>query len=597
MELDNSNLVKNRIIIILIIIAIIIISVMGVLLANGMLDFKGRKFINLLSKEQYLIEMIESCKDEFYENTESNHIITIKNSQLRQLQGFLGLEKYKIANGDIELSVNVVNDEKNVDSKIEIKTLKNENIEFIIEGDKFAISIPSLFEKYIVLENRNFEEYLKKLFNISGDNKASIEQMEKIIKKYSGVLASSINDYVYTSDKIMITINDNEYETKQYVLGLDSKALNEISNDILNELKDDEETILFITNKINEIQSFRTEFLNEDVSLEEVKNEELKEMIVDLNNNINQRINSLVNKDEILKISLYEYDDKNIKTEIEVINKKYRASLEAIEKDDVDYLNMLIGMEGEEFELEYAGEKVEDSYNGKFNVVSESKPLFTKINVEKVRDSEKEVRKINELDSIILNEASDEEIAALREEIQNNLNIDKSNDEIGGVGDFKLKIPETDADIVENSRLAYTRINPIMTKDEAIKIMGEPIRVESGDEENLQYLYWEQADGIELISVKAKGIKLYNVYNNIAIGTKYNTELSKELGAEIADLNNLISNISVGLSKDEVINILGDKYIEVSKSNLGYISYKWYDKNENNVEIEFDENNKVIQIK
>lgn len=172
-----------------------------------------------------------------------------------------------------------------------------------------------------------------------------------------------------------------------------------------------------------------------------------------------------------------------------------------------------------------------------------------------------------------------------------------SGDVTSGIKDFELKDPKNDADIVENSRLAYTRINPIMTKDEAIKIMGEPSKIESGDDAFSEYIYWSQADGIDLISVKAKGIKLYNVYNNIALDTKYNSQLAKELGKEIEDISTLISSINIGISKDEVINVLGDKYIEVSKSNLGYTSCRWYDKKENYIEIEFDENNKVLQIK
>lgn len=595
----NDSMKKNKVIVVLVFAFICVFSIVGVLFASGMFDVKGRKFITLLTKEQYVVKIIEACKEEYYNDIESNYSLTLKKSPLSEVQNFFVLGKNNLIKSDIELNANIIKNEKNIDSKFSLKPISNEikNVDIIKEDGKLAISILSLFDEFIVIDGKNGEKDIKKLFNISGDeNKDSLNQTKKILEKYSGILASAINRNVTVNDKVSISIDGNLYETKQYVLTLDKNAFNNICVDIFEEVINDEKTITFITNKFNEFNTFNKEFLDENYSLKELKNDDIKEKIADFYDYLNNIIKKLNNADEVLKIVIYEYEDYNIKTEIEIMNKKYNMISEAIKKDEMDYINIVMKILGDELKLKYTGEKKEYSYFGKINIISGNNPLLSKISIERVKDSEAKVRKFENLNTIILSKANDDEIKDLREQIKKNLKTKNVENENTGIGDFKLPEPKTDEDIVQNSRLAYNRINPIMTKDEAIKIMGEPSKFESGDDGVSEYLYWNQKEGIELISVKTKGIKLYNVYNNVALGNNYNNQLIKELGEGIEDLNSLSSSINVGFSKDEVISVLGDKYIEVSKSNLGYIAYKWYDKNGNSVVVEFDENGMVLQI-
>ena len=88
---------------------------------------------------------------------------------------------------------------------------------------------------------------------------------------------------------------------------------------------------------------------------------------------------------------------------------------------------------------------------------------------------------------------------------------------------------------------------------------------------------------------------MYEVINDIAQDSKYNQEIYKSISGDIDDLNKLANQIRSGDTKENVIKILGDKNVEVLKSNLGYKEYIWYDKNGKSEKIKFDENDKVLK--
>ena len=102
----NDSVKKNKVIIILVLAFICVFSITGVLFANGMFDVKGRKFVNLLTKEQYVMKIIEACKEEYYNDIESNYSLTLKKSSLAEVQNFLMLENnnlqalFKIIKGE-----------------------------------------------------------------------------------------------------------------------------------------------------------------------------------------------------------------------------------------------------------------------------------------------------------------------------------------------------------------------------------------------------------------------------------------------------------------------------------------------------------------
>ena len=132
-----------------------------------------------------------------------------------------------------------------------------------------------------------------------------------------------------------------------------------------------------------------------------------------------------------------------------------------------------------------------------------------------------------------------------------------------------------------------------MTKDEAIAIVGETPVEETYEE--ITYLRWEDEyyNSFDVILendvvVGVSRILFSDAYSNI--------KLSSELGTELEDLNEVITQVKEGMTLEEVTGILGDKYFQAYKSITKEASYEWYDKAENNVVIDFDENGKVFFI-
>ncbi len=497
------------------------------------------------------------------------------------MQKFLGVSKYKLLNGSVEVEGTVVTEDKNYDVKMSLNN--SVNSEIIQNGNKLAVSMPKLYKKYIVVENANMERDIKKILDITSDENSK-QQISRIKKKYEKLLASSIKDDIETEKDKNIELNGNSYSTTKYELDLDSKKLTEITKKLLKELKDDEETLNFISKKINGCNKLKSEYAN--MKLEgNITSEDIRKEIENISNNLK------IDESVELEIKAYEYQKENIRTELELKQKdsEYSFILETQPTNEKQTSTLTIKKGNETLHIQYDGTLEKELYNG--NVTLNKNSALGKMNITMYKTPTRSVRKIDELSRIEIANASDEEIKALREEIKNNLKVTPKDN----IGKFEIKKPATSGDEIVNAELAYKRINPIMTKDEVIRILGKPNKTVSGENETEEYLSWYQSEKTKLISVKVEGIKLYEVINDIAQDSKYNQEIYKSISGDIEDLNKLVNQIRSGDTKENVIKILGDKNVEVLKSNLGYKEYIWYDKNGKSEKIKFDENDKVLK--
>lgn len=125
--------------------------------------------------------------------------------------------------------------------------------------------------------------------------------------------------------------------------------------------------------------------------------------------------------------------------------------------------------------------------------------------------------------------------------------------------------------------------------------MGEPsASFEVGERENMGWYYNE--NNIYYISAELADGKVSKIYNDIVSDMEKNVQISEELGTQIEDITTYIEKINYNMTKDEIVNVLGDKYLEISKDEDGYKTYKWYDKRENILVIEFDSENNVSYV-
>ena len=582
MEKVETGRKNEKIILAIVIVAIILISQIAIILVNaGVFNNYGEKFISLLTEKQYFCSMMKKNLDNFSGDGEKKYKFSLQNSTLTKVQKFLGVSKYKLLNGSVEVEGTVVTEDKNYDVKMSLKN--SVNSEIIQNGNKLAVSMPKLYKKYIVVENANMERDIKKILDITSDENSK-QQISRIKKKYEKLLASSIKDDIETEKDKNIELNGNSYSTTKYELDLDSKKLTEITKKLLKELKDDEETLNFISKKINGCNKLKSEYAN--MKLEgNITSEDIKKEIENISNNLK------IDENIELEIKAYEYQKENIRTELELKQKdsEYSFILETQPTNEKQTSTLTIKKGNETLHIQYDGTLEKELYNG--NVTLNKNSALGKMNITMYKTPTRSVRKIDELSRIEIANASDEEIKALREEIKNNLKVTPKDN----IGKFEIKKPATSGDEIVNAELAYKRINPIMTKDEVIRILGKPNKTVSGENETEEYLSWYQSEKTKLISVKVEGIKLYEVINDIAQDSKYNQEIYKSISGDIDDLNKLANQIRSGDTKENVIKILGDKNVEVLKSNLGYKEYIWYDKNGKSEKIKFDENDKVLK--
>ena len=582
MEKVETGRKNEKIILAIVIVAIILISQIAIILVNaGVFKNYGEKFISLLTEKQYFCSMMKKNLDNFSGDGEKKYKFSLQNSTLTKVQKFLGVSKYKLLNGNAEVEGTVVTEDKNYDVKMSLNN--SVNSEIIQNGNKLAVSMPKLYKKYIVVENANMERDIKKILDITSDENSK-QQISRIKKKYEKLLASSIKDDIETEKDKNIELNGNSYSTTKYELDLDSKKLTEITKKLLKELKDDEETLNFISKKINGCNKLKSEYAN--MKLEgNITSEDIKKEIENISNNLK------IDENIELEIKAYEYQKENIRTELELKQKdsEYSFILETQPTNEKQTSTLTIKKGNETLHIQYDGTLEKELYNG--NVTLNKNSALGKMNITMYKTPTRSVRKIDELSRIEIANASDEEIKALREEIKNNLKVTPKDN----IGKFEIKKPATSGDEIVNAELAYKRINPIMTKDEVIRILGKPNKTVSGENETEEYLSWYQSEKTKLSSVKVEGIKLYEVINDIAQDSKYNQEIYKSISGDIDDLNKLANQIRSGDTKENVIKILGDKNVEVLKSNLGYKEYIWYDKNGKSEKIKFDENDKVLK--
>ena len=132
--------------------------------------------------------------------------------------------------------------------------------------------------------------------------------------------------------------------------------------------------------------------------------------------------------------------------------------------------------------------------------------------------------------------------------------------------------------------------------EEITEKLGEPITTD--EYKVLTYYTWnlDEFGNIKLkLSVKNEENKVTEKTLLLFSNADEGYQISKELGTEIQDLQTELEKVNEGMTLDEVIKILGEKYIEESRNEENYKIYVWYDINENSVELSFNEEDVLVQ--
>lgn len=204
-------------------------------------------------------------------------------------------------------------------------TLKNGEtdtlaVSYINSDDVYAIKCDDIMPNYIGIRNNELNKFMQNmgvtdatkipssinLEMLSDISDITDEQKQHIINTYSKVIQDSISKEKFTKlGKKEITVENNNYNANTYKVELDSSTLKQIAVNCLATLKDDNATLVVLSNKFT-ILGLEEEY-TDITKLSEKINNILTKIQQDNSNNV-----------ENITITVYESKGKTIRTEIEL---------------------------------------------------------------------------------------------------------------------------------------------------------------------------------------------------------------------------------------------------------------------------------------
>lgn len=192
-------------------------------------------------------------------------------------------------------------------------------VSFIKSEDVYAVKCDNIVGNYIGIRNGDLKTFARNM-GLSETDIASIpdnidleaistlteiteEQKQYIIDTYSKVIAESIPKEKFSKTKdVVITMGGTNYKTNAYILSLDENTTKQIFINCLTKLKEDN-TILSILN--NKLSILGNEYANNISTI--------------IDNLITELQSSETTNNEIIKITVYEYKGKTLKTDISIL--------------------------------------------------------------------------------------------------------------------------------------------------------------------------------------------------------------------------------------------------------------------------------------
>ena len=323
---------------------------------------------------------------------------------------------------------------KYLEKKSELKTLVTE--------DEFGIQLDELNEKYLIVKNEKLKELFKK-FGVSEELLEDIpdkiitdvnyvekaEQVKALEEKYINRFFAQISEDKYKIEKkVSINYNGQDYIGNKYTLSLTDREASQILLTTVKELLDDPELLNLVSEDEKENFEDQISELKEKIS-EYEEDEDFEDKIMDLSvYNISDNFTVFEYKYNEGSIILYAQSNESNST-IEVIIHSPDEDEDMIIKINNQYadnsgeLTYSLTLESEETKIILKSTNDGDTITTKVNIENEELEEISKAltitNTIKFNDV-----KFNEIDdenSIVLNDLSEEEIETLMSEIQENI--------------------------------------------------------------------------------------------------------------------------------------------------------------------------------
>lgn len=200
-------------------------------------------------------------------------------------------------------------------------------VSYINSDDVYAIKCDDIMSNYIGIRNNELKKFAQNmgmteantqnipdsidLVGISNIGKITEEQKQHIIDTYSKVILENISKEKFTKlNKAQISVDGINYETNIYQLTIDENTLKQIIINCLTTLKDDNSTLVMISNKLSTL-GLESEY--SDIT-------KLSETIGNLATQMQNE--NETSENNAMTITVYENKGRTVRTEIELINEE-----------------------------------------------------------------------------------------------------------------------------------------------------------------------------------------------------------------------------------------------------------------------------------
>ncbi|MBQ8299954.1 MAG: hypothetical protein IJX99_08935 [Clostridia bacterium] len=596
---------------------------------------KGEKFIDMVMDDYIFempLEMIEVGKND-------GKVTSEVSVDAATLLSAVGADIESIDKLIVVTEQNKKGEDMSGKLSVKIDSSEIASIDYAKTGDLVGIKVPDLFEEYIVVRNDNLKALAEK-FGVSGEDLNAIpdkiseeelmktysetleaqsidsRKLEKVLEKYKKPLMNAFEDNLTSERNQLLTIKNEELSFTKHTLSLTEKALYEVAKDMLEIAKNDKELYELI--KEQELEDFDYETFEEWQSDIVYSLENADETIADASD------------ETLCELSVYVKDGDTYAIELVFVQEEILARLAGLNEKNSSYIELALEYttsDDQSVKFIYETEKDADQYESEFKVSAKVDSIDINIDILKetiTYEKDASLEKIEESDAFVLNDEDMTDIenklleileksstyletitgrlpAGLVEEFSSteedypDYDYDYSYDDefdfdsdYDYTEDFELKVDQVY--VLEDSNAKYEKIKLNAAKAEVIALMGEPTFEDTYEDE--EYYYWSDEYYNEHSVVIENGV-VTRKSRDIDSSSYNGIQLSSEIGTTIADLDAVIGSVKEDMTLAEVEAILGNKYIEVEKAVDGETEYVWYDVNENNVSIIFDENNVV----
>lgn len=405
---------KNLFIVLGVLILLLVVCIVFAVCSG---NSKGMKFVKLLTEDQLFIEMLEDKGK--YEQVDLKIKVDLDDIARETNSDELNLGK---------LTLNATLNEKDEDfsAKANVSVSKSNikipEVQIMKTGDLIGLNVENIFPKIVSIDLKDIEGLKKNLESIgiklpenSNDYEYSEEDYEKLMKfanKYANTILKELEKGISKEDVKTVSLNGDEYKVSNvYVLKIDGERLVKTVYELAKELSKNKKDLKYLE-EIGAIEDADEVKDNIDDFLKDTE-EIIKE----------ENYDDILPSDIVLKV--YEKSGKTIATMLEIEDMKMMLYTLKSDKNSFDVVMEML-QDNTKVQFRVSFEKAKNNMSGALTIkVQEYDETsvnlkLCKFEIEKLKKAKEDMLRVEKEGSILLNEASKEEIDEFADQVNEN---------------------------------------------------------------------------------------------------------------------------------------------------------------------------------